>query len=71
MNAKKHKYTIKFEPGRGFSIYDDNVLAHSGYDTYAEAERDLERIQDEDEPASLEDFETFFKNFEDQERRIA
>jgi hypothetical protein len=66
MNPSKNRYTIKFEPGgQNYTIYNNNVAAYTGYDTFAEAEADLEKImakeQGKSEVATAKDFEEFFR----------
>jgi hypothetical protein len=66
MNREKNKYTVRFEPGsQDYAIYNGETVAYRGYETKFEADHDLDEILDkewgEDQPATKEDFETFFK----------
>ena len=62
MNASKNRYSVRFEPGsQDYSIYNGEVVLHRGYDTKREADIDLEKLIDNEAPATRKDFEEFFK----------
>lgn len=66
MNRSKNNYKVKYEPGsQTYTIYNGEVAAYTGYDSKLEADHDLDEILDkewgEDQPATKEDFEEFFK----------
>lgn len=62
MNGSKNKWSVRWEPGsQNYTIYNGEVAAYTGYDSKLEADKDLEKLIKDDEPAAREDFEQFFR----------
>lgn len=71
MNRSKDNYSVRYEPGSScYSIYNNGVMVHTGYDSKLEADADLEELIQGEEPATAKDFEEFFASISREMQKI-